>query len=654
MDDNWFHITPEIKEQFNKSTDSNLEEFESAILHLEKNPSDTILLNNAFRSIHTVKGESDYMGYKDIIGLTHEMESVMDLVRKNDIPLNIELTDLLFNCLDYLKLMNANVLKETYQEHDIEIVVARLKLFQSEENQWADEINVRPEVDVVGIYKNTANQHLTYLKELLQPITKGSSSKGIKENAMRILNTFRNSSVYCNFYDNATILLETIKLVESERSIDKETAQSVLDKLAVIDLSVNKPTGVNVSMDANTDVAEEVVTAGILGKDLKISMEKVDDFMNHISELGIVKYRFEYLMKNKPNLNDLDAWYDEMKVVYDKIQQLSYKLGSSIKKIRLVEISALFNRLERIARNTARKKAKKVYLHLSGSSVELDRKVIEYLVDPMIHLIRNAIDHGIETPEERQKSGKSSEGNISVTANRVDNQIIIEIMDDGAGMQLEKIKKNAISKKLTSSQELEQLSEREILSFIFMPGFSTVSQVDEVSGRGVGLDIVKTNLRTIGGNVTVATEISLGTTFTLQVPVEMITLEVLLTEVGDEKYAFPFNTIFETITTETSKLKLINNKWVLPYRGEIINIKNLIEILNPGTTISISEKKQLTVLVVTFGNRIGGVIVDKIIGKAEVLSKPLEKHLSVIREFSGASVLGDGSIVLIIDPASLF
>jgi len=259
-----------------------------------------------------------------------------------------------------------------------------------------------------------------------------------------------------------------------------------------------------------------ISTADILDDDIKIPITRVDDFMNQVSELGIVKYRFDHLLKNKPNKENYIQWINEIKIVHENISAISDSLNRDIKKLRLVNINILFARLEKIVRDISQRKNKKILLSVIGSKVEIDRKVVEHLVDPIIQIIRNAVDHGIESTEERLKSGKSKEGMITVKAHRAENHIIIEIIDDGRGIDTDEIRKKVLEQNLLKADELENMSDNEVNGLIFLPGFSTAKQADKTSGRGVGLDIVKTNLRLIGGNVTIKSELGKASSFTLQ------------------------------------------------------------------------------------------------------------------------------------------
>jgi len=297
-----------------------------------------------------------------------------------------------------------------------------------------------------------------------------------------------------------------------------------------------------------------------------------------------------------------------------------------------------------------------VELSLLGGETEIDNKVIEHLAMPLIHLIRNAVDHGIELPAERLRKGKAEAGSIIVKAHQEGNYVIIDVVDDGRGLDMGEIKREALRREIITEKALESMTDEEIMNLTFTPGYSTAAEATPVSGRGVGLDIVRSNVNFMGGNAAISSEPGIATRVRLQVPFTMAMTDVLLTEVSGEKYAFPFASVLESIKVERGKIQTLNKREVIPYYGTVLSLRYLGEILGIAKSRKLRVKasdEQLGVVVITFGGQICGIVVDHVIRRESILARPLEEQFSSIEEFSGASILGDGSIVLVLDPVGI-
>lgn len=539
-------ITPEMKRQFRSETTEHLNNFEKMLMVLEKEPGNPDAIHSAFRYIHSLKGNSDYLGVKDINLLSHELEDIMDDVRSSSVSVDEGVLTILFKGLDLLREMNRRIADEDYRETDISVIQEQIRQI------------------------------------------KISAGKGRS----------------------------------SEKS---ETAYSVL-------------------------------FSNILEQEIKVDLGKIDEFMTHVSEFTIAKNRLNYLTKKIVSQKRASEWGGDLKRVSADIARVADTLQTDIMKLRLVKINTLFERLPRIVRDLSKREGKDIDLKLSGGETEIDRRTIDQLIDPLIHLIRNSVDHGIESPGERIGKGKPEKGIVTVSAYQEGNHAVIDVTDDGKGVDADKIRESAIKKKLLVQDALASMSEEEIINLVFTPGFSTISGSADVSGRGVGLDVVKNNIKMIGGNVTLSGTRGVMTRVRLRVPVSISVSDVLLTETAGRQYAFPFSSIVKTVKVRKRNIHGPKKKEFILFNGSVLAIKYLGEILEITKTGRLREKdsdEELSVVVITFGNGIRGIIVDDILNRENIMIKPLAGYLGGIKEFSGSALLGDGNVVLVIDPMGM-
>lgn len=537
-------ITPDMKRQFRSETTEHLNNFEKMLMVIEKDHHNHEAIHSAFRDIHSIKGNSDYLGIKDINTLSHDLEDLMDDLRGGKIPVYKDVLELLFQGLDILRDMNRRVVDEDYEESDISVVQARIRQIKS-------------------------------------PDTEG--------------------------------------------------------------LSEQKP-----------ETSDSDLIFSLIEHEIKVGIEKIDEFMNHASELTIAKNILNYLSEMIISGKQVSECAGKLRKVSADINKISNNLQADVMKLRLVKINTLFERLPRIVRDLSQENRKKINLSVTGGETEIDSKTIEQLTDPLVHLIRNSVDHGIEMPDKRLEKGKPESGSIIVSAHEQGNYAVIDISDDGAGIDIDEIRQEALKKKIVTKQRLISMTDDDIMNLVFIPGFSTSSKATKVSGRGVGLDIVRNNINMIGGNITLSSEKGVSTRMRLRIPVSMFVTDVLITEVAGRQYAFPFSSILKTIKIRTKEIRG-KRKFIL-FNGNIIIIRYLSEILEIGKKSGPSDKnsdKELPVVVIKLGNQVCGIIVDKILNRESILIKPLERYFSEIREFSGTALLGDGSIVLVIDPMGM-
>lgn len=654
-----YTITPQLKKQFAESMAALLDLFEKMLIALEKKPSDAELINTAFRAVHSIKGESDYIGIKDINLLAHALESLMSDVRSGSQKMGVDILTILFDGLDLLKAMNRRVEDTEYRESNIDDMLGKIESAAAASKEPSTPLKRRHRVDVNAVFAKASAQNIKQIKKVTGNIIKGDSAKGARKNILRMLTTFYTSASYSKFRTAAAMIKEMIKRVESARFVSKNLAvdlkKQILDLEKQIHSKVDTRDKTNLK-DNKTDIQD------ILGKSVPVGPEKLDSFLMRSSELAIAKNALENIVGRGSGAGANRQWLSEMRKVVAGISKISTELNREVMNLRMVRIDSLFERMPRIVRDLAGKQGKKIDLKIKGGATEIDRKVVEHLVDPLIHLIRNAVDHGIETPGQRKKNKKPETGTITVRAGQEGNQAVIEVEDDGFGIDADIIKKTILKKGLKSLESIKDLSDEEIINLIFTPGFTTAKKATPVSGRGVGLDIVKTNIGQTGGSISISGTPGVSTKMRITVPLSMAVQDVLLTEACKEVYAIPFTAIIETIKIDPKKIKSINNRKAVAYYETVIVLTHLSELLGVSQHVSLSENMEtmgsadtddLNVVVMVRGKQVLGVIVDKIIRREGVLTRPFEKQLASISELTGAAILGDGSIVVVLDPMGI-
>jgi two-component system chemotaxis sensor kinase CheA len=366
--------------------------------------------------------------------------------------------------------------------------------------------------------------------------------------------------------------------------------------------------------------------------------------MNLVSELIIIKTRLEDIEDSKLNTN--------MNEAVEYLERITTSLHDAVMKVRMVPIERTFNRFPRMVRDLSKELGKEIKLYMTGEETEVDRTVIDEIGDPLIHLLRNSIDHGIEDPKTREELGKPKAGNVYLRAYPDGNNVVIEVEDDGSGISIEKVRDKALSKGLVSKETIANMNNDEIVNLLFKPGFSTAEKISDISGRGVGLDVVKTKIESLGGLVEVHSEMNMGSKFIIRLPLTLAIIQALMVTIGDEKYALPLNSIKEIATIKTNTIRKVHNQEVVLFRNNTLPILRMNEILQVN---KISEDKdEMIIVVVKKGDKIAGLVVDNLIGQQEVVIKSLGKYLSGIKVIAGATILGNGQIALIVDPNSLF
>lgn len=669
-----------------------LQSLNENLLNLESNPQDISIVHNIFRSAHTLKGMSATMGFEDIAALTHEMENVLDLVRNSKIEMNPFIFDCIFKSLDSLESMVEDIIQGGSGKADVSPIVVALRSI------------------VTGDYKTAQAPVVTAAKEpakgievdefqfsiLQQSIDSGflvfyievSVNENCVLKAARAYMVFdalegmgeivkatpsvqeieqekfdRSFSLYfISKVDQATLEKEILNVSEIQSAVIITVDSESLAELsrprteveaarqeiaAAVAEAIAPAVSVETIHNAETITAAVKPAAGgapVASRTIRVDIERLDALMNLFSELLIDRVRLEQLA-SEVKRNDLTETVEHMSRVSSDLQNI-------VLKLRMVPVDSVFNRFPRMIRDLAKSLDKKVDLVITGAETELDRTVIDEIGDPLVHLLRNAVDHGIESISDRLAAGKSEQGTIQLRAFHSGNHVFIEIEEDGRGIYREKVLKTALKNGLVTAEQAAKLSDLEVYNLLFASGFSTAEKISDISGRGVGLDVVKTKIQMLGGHVQVDSKPGFGSKFSVQLPLTLSIISAMLVRLGSEKYAIPLSSIVETSAIQKNQIRNIHGNKMVEYRNNVIPLVSLSTLFNvPDFNEDMEEETEI--VVVRKGDKQVALMVDEFIGQQEIVLKTLGKYLSGLFAISGATILGDGQVALIIDPNAL-
>ena len=652
-------------EIFVQETKEHLESMTRHLLEFEKDPKNIEALNEIFRSAHTIKGSSGIIGFTDIQELTHKMEDILDNISKGLISPSPDLIDILFECIDALEERINNLEKRENKELSFSYLLKRIEGSISKKDA-----NVQEKETGKNLFSLNKDELKEIEKEIASPENEKACFIVIVEldkdcffKAARAYMIIKNLQRICKIircfpsieriengeFDNTSFMVLTIanceeeieKLIEQipevhNVKVEKIESPKELSKYFSIKHSqvekenIEKKTG----LDADTRYPQAI----------KVSTKQLDELMNLARELVV----------NKNQLLKISSCYklDFLNTPLESIDEVTSELQDLVMRIRMVPLEQVFNRFPRLVRNIARKEGKKVNFIMRGGEVKVNRTVLIEIGEPILHLLRNAVDHGIESPEIRKKNGKPEEGIVKLIAERKGNKVIITVEDDGAGIDLEKIKKKALEKGIISEAEASTISTQQLIDLIFLPGFSTAEEVSETSGRGVGMDIVKTRIESLGGIVTLESSLGKGTKATLtqyDAPLKLTVVKAMLIKVSEQTYAIPLNLITEVMDIKKEDIKKMGRNEVVYVRGQIIPLFQLRELLG----FKKIESKKYTVVVIKRKSHNFGVIVDSIIDMREIVVRKIEGIIKRIKGIKGATIFENGKVILILDPTSL-
>ncbi|MCD2345276.1 chemotaxis protein CheA [Clostridium guangxiense] len=676
--------TSQYLSMFLEESKDNLQTLNEALLQLEQEPDNVDKLNEIFRVAHTIKGMAATMGYNTMAALTHKMEDVLSEFRDGELKVTKQVVTVLFKCLDTLEQMVDNIENGEEQEVPVDDIITKLESISQKGAAVGSEKANQNKVNDSNTDQNSNASQKISLNEydanvIRQAIEKGYNAFSIDINLSKstLLKSARAFLIFKNLEEWGEITksipgtedLEAenfefeINLVYLTHKNDNEVRE-ILQEISEID-----------SIDIKQLTLEDVKVSYIEGKpkeeakkkeepkknavkkkaekaksksgdaphkkmhqSVRVDLERLDKFLNMVSELVINRTRLEQISQNY-KLTELNETLEQVARTTNDLQDL-------VMKIRMLPLDTVFNRFPRLVRDLSVELNKEMELIIEGQDTELDRTVIDEIGEPLIHLIRNSADHGIEdSKEERIARGKDPVGKIKLVAYQEGTKAVIKVQDDGNGIDAEKVREKAEERGINT----ENMSENEIVNLIFDQGFSTNDVVTDISGRGVGMDVVKTKISALGGTVDMSTQQGKGTTFTIKLPLTLQIITALLVKVGSENLAISLNAIDSVIDYDESQIKKTNNKEVIIYRGNVLPIIRVNEKLN----LPKSDNKKVYIVIVKVGEKMAGLLVDSLMGQQDIVIKPLGKTLKMLKEYIGATILGDGLVTLILDVAAL-
>lgn len=689
-------------EIFIDETKEHLQNLSQQLMILEEEPENADTINEIFRAAHSLKGMAGTMGYKRMQHLTHIMENVLSEIRNGKIFVNADLVDVLFQCLDALEAYLDSI-TQTQDEgtEDNEAIIARLNAFldgkageaapapapnKEEKQEKAGDDKALKDIKLaefevkaikealskkMNVFKlevhvdencilKAARAFLVFkaLEELGEVIKSEPSVQDIEDEkfdfdfAIFII-TEKEMAVVKAAVENVSeikkVLIEEITEVpavaDSEDNEQKEEHVEEKETAAVAVAEKNVPAA---SKSSGTAVSG-TKTAGkpVVNRSVRVDIEKLDVLMNLVSELIIAKNGLVSVSNTEEGTSS--SSFNEH---IEYLERVTTNLHESVMKVRMMPIETVTQKFPKMVRDLSKKLDKQMKLFITGEDTELDRTVIDEIGDPLMHLLRNSADHGLESAEVRAERGKDPVGNIYLNAYQDGNNVVIEVKDDGNGIDVERIKNKAVEKGTVTPEQAEVMTDKEVIDLLFRPSFSTAKQVTDVSGRGVGLDVVKTKIESLGGDIEVKTKLGEGSAFIIRLPLTLAIIQSLMVEVGTEKYAISLGNIQTIEDVPVTDIKYVQSKEVINLRGAVIPLVRLDSILDIEP--SQEEVESLTAVIVSKGDKQAGLVVDRLIGQQEIVIKSLGKYINNNSKIiSGATILGDGEVALILDANAL-
>jgi two-component system chemotaxis sensor kinase CheA len=688
-------------EIFIDETQMHLQELNDNILILEKEPDNKDTVNEIFRAAHSLKGMAGTMGFKRMQRLTHDMENVFQEVRSDNIAVTQDIVDIVFQCLDALEEYLENV-KATSSEgtEDNEAIINRLnEMLHPEEaaakpqegaqqdGQSKEGASQEPVNKMVGTtFDDNEKQAINAAKEIGKKIY--AMTVYIEENCMLkaaraflVIKAVEDYGKIIKYVPSAqeiedekferdfgivfTTSEEIEEIVEAAKSVseietvlcDDITETALAEKkapveekpkeTAVVPAAETKPAPAAPAKPAEKKPAAKPANKPVASRTVRVDIEKLDALMNQVSELIIAKNSLVAISGGNGTEQDSASSKQQFQENIEYLERITTNLHESVMKVRMVPIESVVNKFPRMIRDLSKKLDKKMELVMTGEDTELDRTVVDEIGDPLQHLLRNSADHGLESNELRKQRGKPEVGTIFLDAFQEGNNVIIEVGDDGNGIDADAVMSKAIERGVITQEQSETMSRKEIIDLLFLPSFSMAKKISDISGRGVGLDVVKSKIEALGGDVEVKTTLGEGTKFIVRLPLTLAIIQALMVELRDEKYAIALGTINNIEDIPVSDIKYVEGKEVINIRGTVIPIIRLDQMLDIPPKEE--EPESLTVVIISKGEKQAGLVVDNLIGQQEVVIKSLGSFINNNKLISGATILGNGDVALILD-----
>ena len=691
-------------EIFIDESEEHLQTLSDCIMVLEKEPDNKDTINEVFRAAHSLKGMAGTMGFKRMQHLTHDMENVFQEVRSDHIKVTSGMIDLLFKCLDALEGYVDNI-KSTSDEgtEDNEVIIKELNDFiaktEGAEETGNTETSEAKEAAPESTQEEKAGQEKIELTNDEKKAIREAESNGQHIYVMTVhiqkdclLKAARAFLVFKAVEDFGQILVyrpssqdiedekfefEFSFFLASEESEDKivavAKAVSEIEKVDAEEIHLDEYVHAAEAQEEQQakeataeqkeapaeapKAAEKKAPAAnakkqtnakpVTGRTVRVDIEKLDALMNQVSELIIAKNSLVSISSNESGEYQNQSFHEQI----EYLERITTNLHESVMKVRMVPIESVVNKFPRMIRDLSRKLGKKMELYMTGEDTELDRTVVDQIGDPLQHLLRNSADHGLEDNATRVERGKPEVGSIFLKAFQEGNNVIIEVGDDGNGIDVAAVRDKAVERGVITAEQAENMSQKEIINILFLPSFSMAKKITDISGRGVGLDVVKSNIEALGGDVEVRTQLGEGTTFIVRLPLTLAIIQALMVEIRDEKYAIALGSISNIESIPVNEIKYVQAQEVIHLRGAVIPLIRLDQVLDMEEKQE--EPENLTVVIVKKGDSLAGLVVDNLIGQQEIVIKSLGKYINNNKIISGATILGDGEVALILDVNTL-
>ncbi len=641
------------------------------ILTLEQEPDNKEVINSIFRAAHSLKGMAATMGFDSLTNLTHKMENALDLIRNDELYLDTELIDALFDGIDLINELVEDIKRGGEEETNVDDYVKKLnEMIESHRGApvSGDKISAGSSSGEELTDKGTEELEISLDKDDRKEIFEHSSSgdqilqievKFDEDSMLRSVRAYmvlkkaeelgylvKSEPDRMAIEDDDVEIEDELYLLIISSLGTEEIKEEILDIIEIVEANI---TAIDLNFDEFTEDDKDKTRDSSgdssdskieVSPTVRVDIDKLDKLMNMVGELLI----------NKTQMEDLNIDNDVYKDIIQQLDRVTMELHHVVMQIRMVPIGGIFNRFPRLVRDLSRDLDKEVDLNIEGADTELDRSIIDELADPLVHIIRNAVDHGIEKPDVREEKGKPRTGQINLSAYQKGSEIVIEIEDDGRGLDPDEIAGQAVEKGLVSSEEVETLSEMEKLDFIFSPGFSTSDEASEVSGRGVGMDVVKRVVESLDGQVSLESEPDQGTLITISLPLTLAITQALMVKIDRETFAIPLDAISETLTIDPAEIKTVRGQDVIVPRDTTIPVTEAARQLNINIDYDrYKEWEEIPVVTVNTGNRVVGLIIDEFLNQQEIVVKSLGEYLGNVENISGATIIGDGDVALILD-----
>lgn len=633
----------EIMEDFLIEAFEMVEQLDQDLVELENNPEDLDLLNRIFRVAHTIKGSSSFLNFDVLTHLTHNMEDVLNKARRGELKITPDVMDVILESIDLMKAL-LSVIRDNGTDAnsgiDVSDCVRRLQAISKGEtiDEVATETQTQPaqtqETPDSSTTQDTteATESTSNTQAQDEPNYANMSAEEVEAEIARLL-AKRQEEDKKRRQEKKQEEAQAKVAAETKQKATSATAQPATKTTSKTDSGGQKPPSVAVEPTVRVDV------------------KRLDHLMNLIGELVLGKNRLIRIYGDVEERYDGEKFLEELNQVVSSISTVTTDLQLAVMKTRMLPVGKVFSKFPRMVRDLSRELGKNIDLIISGEETELDKSIVEEIGDPLIHIIRNSCDHGIETPDIRTANGKSEVGKVELKAYNEGNHIVIEIKDDGKGLDAEMLKKKAIEKGLINERDAESMSEKEAFGIIFRPGFSTAASITNVSGRGVGMDVVKTNVEKLNGIIEIDSEKGVGTTQKLKIPLTLAIMQALLVGVQEEYYAIPLSSVLETVRVSQEEIYTVDGKSVLRLRDEVLSLVRLADIFKVDSVLE--SLNEVYVVIIGLAEQKIGVIVDYLIGQEEVVIKSLGYYLKGTEGIAGATVRGDGKITLIADVAAM-